>query len=128
MNGEVDGGRFVRNDAVAAVVAVVAGVADDVVVNVVAAVETEALFDAADIVVHDVLAVDTVACVADIVVVETVADVELLGHLICGHRFVRTLPVTHFTNLFHIRINKADFIITRLTLNGKTSKLKCHLG
>ena len=106
MNGEVDGDRFVRNDAV------VADVADAVVVNVVVAVESEALFDAADIVVHDVLAVDTVACAADIVVAETVADVELLGHLICGHRFVRTLPIKNFSNLFPILINNADFFIS----------------
>ena len=116
MNGEVDGGRFVRNDAVAVVAdvadVVVADVADAVVVNVVVAVEIEALFDAADIVVHDVLAVDTVACADDIVVVETVADVELLGHWICGHHFVRTLPITNFNNLLPILIYKADFVIS----------------
>jgi len=97
---EVDGGRF-RTDA-AAVAAAAA------VVNVVV-VETEALFDAADIVVHDVLAADTVACAVDIAVVETVVGVELLGHLICAHRFVRTLPIENLKHFFPIIKAKAIF-------------------
>ena len=107
--------------------------ADDVaaaaVVNVV--VETAALFDAVDIVVHDVLAADTVVCAVDIAVVETVAGVELLGHLICAHRFAQTLPIgnlEHFFPLFklhsfitHLKSERLKYLINTYVIGKQVS-------